>query len=141
MARVLVAVGLGFVPMVCMVVAVCGAMLMVMLVFVDMIVGVDVAVWMVVLCGAVSMGMVMFMAVLMIVIMGVLVFSLHGFLPGFVAAICLEMPRRGRALSLPFRFVSFLFTQSARVKNNNTHFNYMLPGRPPDRLSHPWLPL
>lgn len=109
MVRVLVAVGLGFVSMVGMVVAVSGTMLMVMFVLVAMTVGVDVAVRMAVLRGSVAMGMIMFMAVLMIVVVGVFVFSLHGNLPGFVCGIP-GNAAPGATPSLPFRFQSLLFT-------------------------------
>ena len=120
MVLVLVAVCLGFVSMVRMVVAVSRVMLMIVFVLVDMIMGVDVTVRMTVLRGAVFMGMIMFMAVLMIVIMGVLVFSLHDILLEFAAAICPENAAPGRALLPPFRFQYFLFTQSFCVKSNIT---------------------
>lgn len=114
------AVGLGFVAMMRVVVAVSGPMLMVMLMLVDMVVGVNVTVRMSVLRGTVFMGMIVFMAMLMIVIMDVLVFSLHGSLLGFVAAICLEKAAPGCALLPPFRSLYFLFMQSVCVKTNIT---------------------
>ncbi len=112
---VAVAVRLIVVSLVAVVVPVSLVVLVVMRMFMGMVMAVDMGVRMAVLRSAVFMGMIVLMAVLMIVIVGMCVFSLHGLLLRKFA-VC-RLSWRGKAfLPEPPLFFSYLCMLIAPVK-------------------------